>query len=115
MKRYMIIGLLVIALAGITACASPQKPWADWTPKEKSTFMNATYNQQYDDYLIVSKSPNLTEDQKEILRTKKKVFVEIWPLLKTYSQYAQGGQVPTLMLEAQLMRLLNRLMYEGGF
>ena len=112
-RDLLIIFLLSLFLA---ACAILQesKSWSEWTPKEKAAWMNATYNRQYDDYIKIVNLPNLSLKQKGALRLKKEILREAWPLLKLYSHYAANGQIPAIELEAEIMKLINRLLYGGA-
>ena len=110
-KCLSIIFLVCLFLAG---CTTVQKAWSEWTPKEKAVWMNATYNRQYDDYIKIVNLPNLMPDQKTALRIKKEILTEAWPLLKLYSHYAENGQIPAVELEAEIMKLINRLVYGGA-
>jgi uncharacterized cupredoxin-like copper-binding protein len=82
--------------------------------KQKATWMNEVYSFQYDDYKMMAAMPNLTENQKKAMRTKKKVLTEVWPLINLYSGYVDTGIIPAVELESQIMSLLNRLIAKGG-
>ena len=97
------------------------------TQRDVATWANNIYNAQYDDYLswfeknaegkLVLK-PNVPEEQKEILAAKKKIFMELQPLLIVYSSYVETGTVPTGTIigdvEARLVTLVNNLIKEGA-
>lgn len=101
----------ILALVVILGCAGGQimNPWSDMTHKQRAAWMNGIYNSQYDDYLAAVAKPDLTEEERDILRNKKKRLTELWPLLKDYSHYAGTGQVPPETIEAQVIRLINEL------
>lgn len=111
--KFTLIFFLAIFLAGCTmfqALTKDVKPFAEMTAKEKATLFNKLYKQQYDDYLNMAMHPEaLTEDQKTIMRAKKKVFTEIQPLLLEYSDFVLGGLQPTEQLEKTIIDLLNRI------
>lgn len=77
--------------------------------REKATLFNSIYNAQYDDYKVVAAQPNLSEEQREILRTKKRIFDKLWEPLKTYSKYADTGQKPSRETETLIIKLINQL------
>ena len=79
------------------------------THKQRSAWMNGVYNAQHDDYLVAVAKPDLTEDERDILRNKKKRLTELWPLLMDYSHYADTGQAPPEAVEAQVIKLINLL------
>lgn len=109
MKRVS-IALAIILVLFLVACAGQDvKPVSEMTPKEKATWMLSMYNKQYDDYLVVAAKPDLTEAQKEVLRKKKKIMQEVYPLIELYSSYVEAGSVPTKETEAQIINYLNEL------
>ena len=97
------------------------------TQKDLATWANNIYNAQYDDYLtsfqknaegdLVLK-PNVSAEKKKILVAKKKIFVELEPLLLIYSSYVESGTVSTGTIignvEARLVTLVNNLIKEGA-
>jgi len=111
-KRNSIVILLIgLALSWIViSCATMN---VTLTPKKAAAWMNNIYAAQYDEYLtwfnvvgqdannkpIYELKPNVPEKQKEILRTKKKIFIELQPLLNSYSAYAASGISTPLMGE----------------
>lgn len=103
------------------------------TPQQQTLWAVNVYNAQYDLYLdqvidpaIVEEDrkmlmespelitddmirPDLSEDQREILREKKKVLVELHPLIITVKELqATGGQLDAEM-QNHLTGLINRL------
>jgi hypothetical protein len=77
--------------------------------------MNNIYSEQYNEYLTwfdevetiggtekaYKLKPNVPQEQIEILQKKKKIFKEVWPLLKSYSAYAVGGGRTQLISDAE--------------
>lgn len=57
-------------------------------------------------------NPNLSEEQKEVLRVKKDVLKELKPLVLMASDYSLTGKVPPKELQDQLTSLINRLLLE---
>jgi len=110
MRKARVLWILVL-LAFVGCAHLAEKPWSERTPKEKAIWMDGIYNAQYDEYEIRAARPDLTEDEREALRTKKQIFTEVWPLLKVYSKYAESGIVAPLEIEVTILDLLNRLMY----
>ena len=112
----VMIGMLCFAFAlTLVSCIPPQgagdgmKSLSEMTPKEKATWMMGIYNSQAKDYKEMIKRPNLTNDQKQVLRNKKEVAKKIWPLLNTYRTYVNSGAVPTRQTEDQIIGLINEL------
>ena len=103
-RLFMKLFIAVIVFALATACATPPA-----TPKEKAVWMMGIYNRQFDDYEAMVARPDLTDAQKDILRQKKKVLVEVKPLIAAYDGYVQQGAAPSPQLEAQITDLLNQL------
>jgi len=68
------------------------------------------YNGQSDDYKIQAAKPDLTEEQKVILRKKKEILTKVYPLIKLYVGYAESGVLPPADTEAVIMRLTDELL-----
>jgi len=60
---------------------------------------------------------DLTEEQLSVMRVKKKLMVQVYPLIKLYTTWVDAGSVPTPELELQIISLLNELALQviGGF
>ncbi len=82
---------------------------ADMNPKELATWALGVYNVQYDNYKVLAARTDLTEDYKAMLRKKKKVLMELWPLLKLYTGYVDSGVIPTQALETKIIGLIDDL------
>jgi len=107
--------VLLVAVTFFCACSS-------LTVKKTSTWMNSMYNAQYNEYLTwfeqdaegkwKSKS-TVTEEQKDILRVKKRIFTELHPLLEAYAIYASTSESPKGfnmdLVEDRIVELINRL------
>lgn len=117
MLKRKLLALLVMLLL-VASCGAFQKVkelrFDEMSSEQKAVWMNDIYSSQYDDYKVMAIMPNLTESQKKMMRVKKKIFTEVWPLLKLYSKYVATGVIPAAELEAKIMKLLNRLISEGG-
>jgi len=103
-KRAMIPILTVFLLSACTA--SVQVP--EMTPTQKLTYMYQVYNAQHEDYLSMASSPNLTEEQKQILRAKKPILESLQVMIPAYDQSIQNG-APSVDKEQQIYNLLNKL------
>lgn len=101
---------LAIVYLLLSGCATTN---VELTAKDKATWAMALYNAQYDDYLRMTGMGNLTEEQKVVLRKKKSIMNELWPLLKLYAKYAETGTIPS-DLEQQVTDLINQLLAEKG-
>lgn len=74
-KRLTLVILCAFAVVFIAACnGADLKPIPEMTPKEKATFFMAVYSDQAENYKTLAASPNLTEAQKSVLRTKKRNY-----------------------------------------
>lgn len=109
---------LFIAAFGIQSCAEMNSA----KPKNQLITMYDIYNAQYADYMrttgyskdaagnwVKVKTVSLTEDQKEILRTKRHVLIEVYPLIQTYDAVLALGGVPDADLQSKIFSLLDRL------
>lgn len=103
--------VLVIAIVFLIGC--PQqglKPLNEMSPQEKATWMLSIYSAQYDDYKLQVVKPDLTDDQKNILREKKKILLEVDPLIDQYTGYVDTGILPTMEIETLIINNLDRLL-----
>lgn len=110
--RFLIPLLLVLVLALVASCAEfsvGPKPFDEMTPKEKATLMMGMFNSQARDYKAMVARPDLTEDQKVILRKKKQILDTVRPMIKTYNTYIEHGAVPSQEVEDRIMQHLNDL------
>jgi hypothetical protein len=114
-SKNRITGLFVIIilmfLAGCIGGTNTEGPKRidEMTSKEKATWFMGVYNAQDKDYRNVVARPNLTNDQKEILRKKKEIMIQVYPMIKAYGIYVDSGAIPTKATEDQIIYLINDL------
>lgn len=114
-KRNGLIGLVVIImLVFLSGCifslkGESPKRIDEMTPKEKATWFMGIYDAQDKDYRNMVVRSDLTNDQKEILRKKKEVMIQIYPMIKAYNVYVDSGAIPTKIVEDQIIQLVNDL------
>lgn len=109
--KVVVIGVLVLMLVG---CAYLQstfgvKPWADRTPSEKSLAILETYNTEYRNTMSQAKQPNLTEPQKQVVRSKKDVLIKVYPLIGIYDKTVLGGGTPSKADEDAILALFDQI------
>jgi len=122
-KRALLVFALLAVMCG---CAG-------LTPAQKTLWALNVYQAQYDLYLdqviapdvtaeqrsifkenpslITGSSinPNLTDDQRKVLRVKKQILIELKPLVLIAAEYQRTGQLPPSEVQAKLTELINRL------
>ena len=108
------IAIGIMAGMFIAAGCSPVnvqiKPITEMTPKERATFFMAVYNDQAENYKTLTLDPTvLSDEQKQILRAKKKIMVEVYPLIALYTTYVDSGAMPDEAMEKQIIGYLDRL------
>ena len=110
-KSNLFILLIILAfLAGcITLNVNKPKPISEMTPKERGAWFLGVYNSQDKDYRNMVGRLDLTNDQKKVLRDKKKIMTKVYPMIKTYNTYIDSGAVPTKEVEDQIIQLINDL------
>lgn len=128
-KRYniqgMILLLFILCIFGLQGCFATgdgTKPLTELTSQQKSIMMFDMYNQEYMSYMIETghtkdalgawektSTPEYTDDQLNLLRKKRKVVVEVYPLIKIYDNYSRNGGQSNPEMEAQIFALLDRL------
>ena len=115
MNRRVAGVLAAFGLALLVASCATQKgtlSWNNLTPEGKAAFALSVYNTEYDNYLLLAKKPNLTEEEKKVLRVKRKVLVALKPVLDSYATYVRSGQLPPQELERKLLDLVTQLEME---
>jgi len=108
-KKFRCLGVL-LCLILMVGCATVD---VEVTPKQKLAYMYQIYNAQHEDYVSMSKSSNLTDAQKEVLRAKKPILETLQTLIPIYDQGVQSG-TPSRTQEQQIYDLLNQLQAQGG-
>jgi len=97
------------------------------TPKKQLTMMYGTYNSQYSQYMTATgymldddgtwlkvDDPVLSEDQKQILREKKKILTKMYPLVKVFDSMVMGSVPYSATTEQELLNLIDQLAKLGG-
>ena len=110
----VVVCLLWVYLSGC-AMIQGEISWGDLTTKGKAALAMSIYNEQFKTYQEMTSSQSvdlLTEDQKEILRVKRKILTEMKPLLQKYADYVKLGQIPDEDVEATILNYLERLLGE---
>lgn len=117
-NRSFVAVILLLVVALLAWGCIPQnvkvKSISEMTPKEKATWMLSVYNKQFDDTMAMAQRTDLTEQQKEIVRKKKKILVEVKPYIKTYTTFVDAGGVPAQETEDKIIELLNDLVAQVG-
>jgi hypothetical protein len=104
--------LWLVVFLGVMGCAgmqAPQQSFEDMTPKQKATWMMGVYNAQFDDYKLKVALPNLTNDEKAVLRAKREILTQVYPLIQAYDMTQASGGTPTVTAERQVTSMLNQL------
>ena len=122
MKKLIPIIIIAFLFTGLIAGCAHQ----ELTSKHTALWMNKTYNVEYSEYLshfTVEDNgyvlrPGTTEKQIEILKKKKTILTEVYPLIRIYTQYELDGYVPAGVImtevESRIMLLINQLIRVEG-
>lgn len=111
-RRITTIHILILFFAAaLFSCAGLNlKTWSDRSPQEKAYSIMALYNQQYKDTMSMALTGDaLTEEQKEVVRAKKKILTKVYPLIMAYVEYVDHGTVPSVEMETMILNYLNQL------
>ena len=114
-RRAQLILVVLLAFLFSSGCAALLPggegtiSWNDMTPKQKATMMMGAYNTLYDNYKFQVAQPNLTEEQKGILKGKKEILTNVWPLIALYDSTVSVGNVPPAELEVQILNMIDQL------
>ena len=113
LSRLLATAWLILGILFLVGCPGVTPP-PDYSPLDQAKFNAAKwlgiYNSQFEDYKSMTANPDtLTEAQKEVLRKKKALLVEIKPALDLYTSYVDQGVVPSPETEQAVLDLINRL------
>ena len=111
MKTKTRIVAILLSLMFVVSCAHNVKTMAEMNPMEKATWMLSVYNAQYEDYKFQAARVDLDEERKAVLRIKKQILTEVYPLISVYAGYASSGIIPAIDLETAIITNLERLLY----
>lgn len=104
-----VVILMIFLFSCVPGQKSDLKSISDMTPKERVTWMLSVYNSQTRDYKAMVAKTDLTNEQKEVLRKKKAIMIQVYPMINTYTTYVDSGAVPTKEVEDQIIDLINDL------
>jgi len=115
-SRLMAILFMSALIVLLTGCLNRDGP----SPQQQLVTIYDQFNMQYDDYMITTgyskvtgdwvkvDEPTLSDDQKEVLRKKKKILIDVYPLIKSYDSFMiTGDPIPPDLLP-EILGLLNR-------
>lgn len=111
-RRCLAIACMVVLGIVLLACQAMEemaRDVADMTPKQRAAWMMSTYNDQYDDYLVKVAMPNLSNEEKRILRAKKETLTTVYPLMQAYDMLQASGKPPTEESMDEIMDLIADL------
>ena len=106
------IFLLMYLLLSLAACAGGQsgmKAPSEMSPKEIAIWADKVYVAEYDGYKVEAARTDLTEDEKIFLRQKKRILLQLHPLLLTYNAYIDSGVLPEQQTTNAILGLVYRL------
>ncbi len=110
MRKFRIIGISVLVVMILAACAVlGTKPWTDRTPKEKALAILDAYNAQYQNTMSMALTKDLTEVQKQMVRQKKALLKQAYPLIQLYVGIVEVGGTPSTKDEQAILNLIDQL------
>lgn len=101
--------LLIITILFISGC--PMKPVQGLDNKE-STLLRfySFYNSQFMDYQRLTANPDdLSEEKKEVLRKKRDMLEELYPLIELYRFQLDNKSITSVETEQKILDLINRI------
>ena len=117
MKVAMRYPAIMLVLLALTACGEKNfglTPIGDTSPKEIAIWANNIYVAQYDAYQAAAAMPNLTEDYKIVLRQRKAILEQVYPMITVYNAYVDQGIFPEQATTDLIIALMERLILMGG-
>jgi len=111
-NRSILIVLILVLVAG---CASlGVKPWMERTPQEKASYFMSMYNKQFTDTMNMATNPNITQEQRKVVRVKKDLLTKLWLAIGFYDSAVIRGEVPSILDEQKILDYINQLAAGGG-
>lgn len=101
--------LLCVGLLANCTYNVPLKTVDQMEPKQKAGFFLSIYNKEFDNYKAVAARPDLTEEQRVMLRKKKEALVKVYPMIETYADYVAAGAMPSKASEEAIIKLLDEI------
>ena len=108
-RKYVPILFVFLILSFVGCNGSELKPIGEMTASEFSVYVHSIYNSQYDQYMADVIQPNLSEDQKKILKTKKIILTEMYDPMMLFTSYVKSGAIPPDELRIRVTAILNNL------
>lgn len=117
--NYLALLVLMVLSVALVGCATTN---IDMTPKKLAILANETYVKQYDDYMsffvknadgewVVKQG--VSEDQKEILRKRKNILMDLDRLTDILNTYIMIGYLPAdetiPAIETEIIKLIREL------
>src|SRR3990170_3586350 len=120
MRKIKLSLVLVLVLFLLVGCAAitnfftgtPKtfdQIWKELTPKGKVALAFSIYNKQYQEYKIQAARTNRTETENVILRQKKKLLVDVYPLIQMFDLALVEGKPLDATIEVALIGYLRQL------
>ena len=110
MRKFKFIAICIVGVLFLCNCATiGVKPYNEMTPRERALFLVTTYNKLDAEYRIQAIMPNLTDKDKEMLRVKKQIMTQLYPLIDAYRMAVENNVTVPPSLEPMIMNLLDQL------
>ena len=110
MKFVQITCICLLMLVFLSSCtALGMKSWAERSPKEKALAILDAYNAEFQNTLNMALKPNLTDAQKQVVRQKKAVLTQLYPLIQLYLGTVEAGGIPSVKDEQAILNLIDQL------
>jgi len=103
--RILSVLLALIFCASILSCATVD---IETTPSKRLAYMYQIYNAQYEDYVSMQDMPNLTDGQRQVMRTKKPILESLKLMIPAYDESVKAG-APNYQQEQEIYNFLNKL------
>lgn len=100
---------LIVLILFVISCAGFRESFKDMNPTQKITYFMGIYNRQYEDYKVTANRPDLSEEQKKLLREKRRILTSVYPLIQAYDLFVSKGNMPNGNKEEEIIDLLLEL------
>jgi len=106
---------MVLIVFTLTSCAmfqvAKEQPFSTWSSKKKLTYAVDVYSAEYDKYMAAVVRPDLSDGQRQYLKTKREALVGLDKAINLLIPIVDAGGQLTPDLELQLVSWLTQLGY----
>lgn len=115
-RKQCLVVLLLVSVVLAACAAVPPSPTPQHTALQKAQLLSLSFLERYKTQLRdaeamgkMAVAGQLSPGQLEVYRVKRKLLIQVEPLIKTFDALVAGGVVPGQSKEQEINDILNRL------